>query len=175
VTARIFSGTRFRCYELKSVAARRTAIVHLFSRNVTCRSLVYARHMLRKRILIILCVNNLLSRPPISAHPVYRSATWLFPLPYRGTFRHRISTRRGFYLTFTRSTSSLNRFWRPYAMGREYFSLWTIFFIMWRWRETQFLSSNLAFPTTASRIKNSFLIILRRTKRKNEREGWFYF
>lgn len=63
-----------------------------------------------------------------STHPLYRSATWLFPLAYHGTFRRRISTRRGFYLTFTRSISSPNRFWRPYAMGRErVFRYWQYF------------------------------------------------
>lgn len=63
-----------------------------------------------------------------STHPVYGSATWLFPLAYHGTFRRRISTRRGIYLTFTRSIISLNRFWRPYAMGRErVFRYWQYF------------------------------------------------
>jgi len=35
-------------------------------------------------------------------HTLY--TIWPFPLPWRGTSRRRISTRRGFYLTFTRST-----------------------------------------------------------------------
>lgn len=130
-----FSGTRLRA-ELKSVACEGAATrAPIFPECNVSLSCLYAPYV--AKTYLNNCAWRLLSCPLISAHPVYRSATWLFPLPYRGTSWRRISTRRGFYLTFTRSTSSLNRFRRPYATGRErVFHCWLIFFIARCWRET---------------------------------------